>query len=141
MSACEEPLKTASRATCSSQPYALLLSFLSDLPPAHGGRPIPTALRSACVFVCVCVCVCERVCVWVLGDSASLLRSTESEAAGAADADRLFSRQGQLGDRKGENERETIEGRKPQGLKPTQAETSERYRADEVIASFLVLAQ
>lgn len=30
--------------------------------------------------------------------------SAESEAAGAADAHRLFSRQGQLGDRKGENE-------------------------------------
>lgn len=48
--------------------------------------------------------VCVYVCVLVLGDSASLLRSTESEAAGAADADRLFSRQGQLGHRKGENE-------------------------------------
>lgn len=48
----------------------------------------------------VCVCV-----FLVLGESASLLRSTESEAAGAADADRLFSRQGQLGGhRKGENE-------------------------------------
>lgn len=46
--------------------------------------------------------VCVYVCVLVLGDSASPLRSTESEAAGAADADRLFSRQGQLGDRKGE---------------------------------------
>lgn len=44
------------------------------------------------------------VCVLVLGDSASPLRSTESEAAGAADADRLFSRQGQLGDREGEND-------------------------------------
>lgn len=44
------------------------------------------------------------MCVLVLGDGASPLRSRESEAAGAADADRLFSRQGQLGDRKGENE-------------------------------------
>lgn len=66
--------------------------------------------------------MCVRV-FWVLGDSASLLRSTESEAAGAADADRLFSRQGQLGDRKGEtieSERE-MEGRgEPQELKQTQ---------------------
>lgn len=39
---------------------------------------------------------CVYVCVLVLGDSASLLRNTESEAAGAADAHWLFSRLGQF---------------------------------------------
>lgn len=48
--------------------------------------------------------MCVRVRVWVLRDSASLLRSTESEAAGAADADWLLAGRASLGDRKGENE-------------------------------------
>lgn len=100
VSVCEEPLKTVLRATCSSQSCTLLLSFLNDPPPVHGGWLISTLYR-----VCLCMCV-----FLVLGESASPLRSTESEAAGAADADRLFSRQGQLGGhRKGENEWETIE--------------------------------
>ena len=123
-------LKMVLRATCSLQSCAPLLSFLSDPPPVCAGWLISTLCASVCVYVCVLV----------LGDSASPLRSTESEAAGAADADRLFSRQGQLGDREGETEWETIE-EKPRELKQTQDQTTKRHRTNEFILPTLALVQ
>lgn len=100
--------------TCSMQSCMLLLSFLSDPPPARQAGPILT-LYSVCV------------CVWVLGDIASLLRGTESEAAGAADADRLFAGRASWGTER-ERMSERRERGKPQELKQTLDQTSEQYR-------------
>lgn len=81
-------LKMVLRATCA-------VVVILKRPPS-----CPSTLTDHRTVACVCVCVR----VWVLRDSASLLRSTESEAAGAADADWLLAGRASLGDRKGENE-------------------------------------
>lgn len=84
----KEPLKPL------LQSCALLLSFL------RGPLLSEEADRQCSETLCVCMCV-----FWFFGDSASPLRSGGTEAAGAADAHRLFTSRG---DREGENERETI---------------------------------
>lgn len=91
----KEPLKTL------LQSCALLLSFF------RGPLLSEEADRHCSETACVCVpCARARVCVfWFFGDSASPLRSRELEAAGAADAHRLFTSRG---DREGENKPETI---------------------------------
>lgn len=104
----KEPLKTL------LQSCALLLSFF------RGPLLSEEADRHCSQTVCVCPCV-----FWFFGDSASPLRSRESEAAGAADAHRLFTRRGgQRGRERARDNSGEITGRLHRSADQRQADES-----------------